>query len=143
MRKDTLELLKSIQKNAGILADDMELLKDKSEDKALCMELSKSAVDFSKLHDRAKESILKGDEEPYRMGGFEDMHKKNRIGRSTLLNISTSHVAEIAIRENQTAMRNVWKAVKHFENAGDFHLEFAKEFLALQETTIERLKKYL
>ena len=87
--------------------------------------------------------MLEGRAEEYRSSGVTDLMLKGGIQANTLLNTSTSHIAELMIQGSNRGLTSMWKALNHYENAGNESTELARELMDFEEKTIEKLKKYL
>ena len=87
--------------------------------------------------------MLEGRGETYQENGVSDLMLKGSIQANTLLNTSTSHIAEIMIKEENRGLTSMWKALNHFGNAGNASTELARELMDFEEESIEKLKKYL
>ena len=61
----------------------------------------------------------------------------------TMLNVSTSHLAELMIQGSNRGLTNMYKAVKHNTLAQEKSVELAKELMDFEEKTIEEMKQYL
>ena len=68
---------------------------------------------------------------------------KGGVHANTMLNTSTSHIAEVMIQGSNRGLTSMWKAINHHENAGNVSMEIAKELMDFEEKNIERLKQYL
>ena len=65
------------------------------------------------------------------------------INGSTLLNTTTSHVAELMIRGSNMGLSSLWKAMNHNDQAGEQSMELARELMDFEENNIKELRKYL
>ena len=76
----------------------------------------------------------------------DDFRYKNNIGgvkMNTMLNTSTSHIAELLIRGSNRGITNIWRAMNLYPDSHNMTEELAKEFVDFEEKNIERLKKFL
>lgn len=71
------------------------------------------------------------------------MMLKGAIKANTMLNSSTSHIAELLIQGTNRGLTDMWKIMNHSENAGKMSVEIAKELMDFEEKSIEKLKEYL
>ena len=143
VRRDDFELLRVIQRKSEELKHGMHILSDKIEENDLELQLRCQEVKIAGLHDKALLKLLSEKETPSFETVTQRIRNDRRIKRNTIFNISDSHIAEIAIRENQCAVTEVWKARKKYENASKYTTEIASEFIDLQEEFIARLHHYL
>ena len=71
------------------------------------------------------------------------MLQRSGLQMSTLLDSSTSHVADILFQENSRGVTDIWRSMKNYEGAGKECMELAEELAGFEEKNMERLKKYL
>ena len=62
---------------------------------------------------------------------------------NTMLNNSTSKIAELMIQGNNRGIMSMWKTINHHDNAQKMSMEIAKELMDFEEKCIEKLKDYL
>ena len=65
------------------------------------------------------------------------------IQANTMLNISTPHVANMAIQANSKGIAGLLKVRHNNKSSGSFANELAEELMDFEEENIERLKKFL
>ena len=144
MRGDDAAIYREIQKNAEMGIKAIETLSPKlSDDDAFALQLSRQELKYSELRDKARREMLEGRWENYQANGVSDLMLKGSIQANTLLNTSTSHIAELMIKGSSRGLTSMWKALNHFGNAGNESTELARELMDFEEETIEKLKKYL
>lgn len=143
MKKDDLELLKEIKKNTEMGLHALEVMSNKVYDDSLALQLARESFKYGELHDRAKAQLLMAKQMP---------EPENKVGRlmisasiqgNTLLNSSTSHLAEMMIRSSNMGLSSLWKAMNHNSQAENQSVELAKELMDFEENNIKELKKYL
>ena len=61
----------------------------------------------------------------------------------TILNISTSHLAEMMIQGSNRGLTSMYKTVKHNALAQERSVELAQELMDFEEKSIEMMKEYL
>ena len=65
------------------------------------------------------------------------------IQMNTLLNASTSHLADMMIQGNTKGIVDLMKAVKSNQSVQKEYYEIAQELMDFEEKNIEKLKAYL
>ena len=143
MRSDDAAIYREIQKNAEMGIKAIEVVSPKLTDDAFALQLSRQELKFSEIRDKARHEMLEGRAEEYRSSGVSDLMLKGGIQANTLLNTSTSHIAELMIQGSSRGLTSMWKALNHYGNAGNESTELARELMDFEEKTIEKLKKYL
>ena len=98
---------------------------------------------YAELYNKATDRLLNGRAASYRENGIQDMMLMGGVRANTMLNTSTSHIAELLIQGSNRGLTSMWKAINHNENAGNVSMEIAKELMDFEEKNIEKLKQYL
>ena len=68
---------------------------------------------------------------------------RGSVHMGTMLNVSTSHMAEMMIQGSSRGMTSMYKTVKHNALAQDRSVELAQELMDFEAESIEQLKEYL
>lgn len=143
MKKDDEEILKEIQKSTGMAVKAIGMISEKICDDIMRYELSKEKRKFSELYHKAEERLLQEKANGYHGSAVEDMLLKGSINMNTILNCSSSKLAELMIQGSNRGMTGMWKAMNHYDGATQASLEIATEFMDLEEKCIAQLKRYL
>ncbi len=143
MNKDDTEILKEVQKNTRMAVKAIEAISDKVCNDKLSYELSRENLSFSKLHNKAVDMLARESKDVYHPSAVEDMMLSGAINMNTMLNNSTSRIAELMIQGNNRGILSMCKSMNHHDNAGSMTMEVAKELMDFEEKCIEKLKEYL
>lgn len=143
MQKDDIKVLQEIQKNTEMAMRAIDTLSGKVYDDNFAIQLSKQSLRYSDIHNKAMDKIIEAKSEPYASTGFENMMLVGGIHMNTILNTSTSHIAEMMIQGSNRGLTEIWKAMNTYEKASHVSMEIANELVDFEEKNIERLKKYL
>lgn len=143
MNRDDTEMLRDIQRNTEMAMQAIDTISDKVYDDDLAVQLSRQALKYSELHNRALDRILEGKAEPYRTNNLSRMMLVGGIHANTLLDTSTSHIAELLIQGSSRGITDMCRSMNHHQNADMTSMEIARELMDFEEKNIERLKKYL
>ena len=143
MNRDDTELLKEVQKNTRMAVKAIETISDKVCNDKLGYELSKENLTFSNLHNKAVDMLTRESKDVYHPSAIEDMMLSGAIHMNTMLNNSTSKIAELMIQGNNRGIMSMWKSLNHHDNAQKMSMEIAKELMDFEEKCIEKLKEYL
>lgn len=143
MKKDDINLLREVQKNAETAIKSIDTISNKIYDGNMAMHMAKGTVKYSELKNRALNQLLEGKAQAYGQGHMQDLMLAGGIHSKTFLDISTGHIAEIMIQGSNKGITGVCKAINHNGQAGAQAIELAKEFIAFEEANIAELKKYL
>lgn len=143
LRNDDVKILQEVQRNTGMAMKALDAISPKIYDDDLSMQVARETMKYSEIYNAATDKLLSGGAASYRSTGFEDVMLKGSVRANTMLNPSTSHIAELLIQGSNRGLTSMWKAINHHEKAGDPSMEMAKELMDFEEKNIERLKHYL
>lgn len=143
MKKDDIRLYHSIQKNTKMAMNALDAITDKIYDKDLSVEMSREFMTFADIHNRALNELTQEKQEGYRSSQIQEILQRSGLQMGTLLDSSTTHVADIMIQENSKAVTDICRNMKQYESAGKACMELAEELVGFEEKNMERLKRYL
>ncbi len=143
MKKDDINLLKEIQRNTGMGLHALENLTPKVYDDGLALQLARQSFKYGELHDRARAQLLAARQRPEPENKVNRMMLSASLQANTLLDSTTSHLAEMMIRSSNTGLSNLWKSMNHNSQAGEQSTRLAKELMDFEESSVRELKKYL
>ncbi len=143
MRNQEVNIYKEIQKTTERALKAIDTVTEKVYDENLALQISKQSLKFAEIRNQAYDRILEAKAEPYRGSYFNDLRVSGAIQYNTLLNTSTSKIAELMIKESNTGVLEMNKVLNHNEDADNKSVELARRLIELEEKNIETLKKYL
>lgn len=143
MKSDDAKVLREVQRNTKMAMKAIDTITDRVYDDDLSMHITRESMKYAELYNKASDRLLNGRAASYRENGIQDMMLKGGVRANTMLNTSTSHIAELLIQGSNRGLTSMWKAINHNENAGNVSMEIAKELMDFEEKNIEKLKQYL
>lgn len=143
MKKDDQEILKEIQKNSGMAINAIDTISEKVHNDKLLHELSRERLLYSMIQNKATDKLQSENAEGYHSSAVQEMMLKGGIQMNTFTNCSTSKIAELMIQGSNRGLTSMWKTMNHHQNSGNVSLEVAKELMAFEEKSINRLKEFL
>ncbi len=143
MKSDDIGILQDVQRNTKMAMKAIDALSGKIYDDKFSVQMARESMKYAEIYNKAADRLLSGKAAFYRDNGFQDMMLKGSVNMNTMLNTSTSHIAEMLIQGSNRGLTSMWKSVNHHEKAGDVSMEIAKELMDFEEKNIERLKQYL
>ena len=143
MKSDDAKVLREVQRNTKMAMKAIDTITDRVYDDDLSMHISRGSMKYAELYNKATDRLLNGRAASYRENGIQDMMLMGGVRANTMLNTSTSHIAELLIQGSNRGLTSMWKAINHNENAGNVSMEIAKELMDFEEKNIEKLKQYL
>lgn len=143
MKREEEKILQEVQKNTEMAMRVIDAITDKVYDDDLALQLSRQSLKYSQIRNAAVEKLVDERGKEYRGNHIQDMMLVGSIHANTLLNTSTSHLAEMMIQGSNRGLTHMWKSLNMHANAKGYAMEIAKEFMDFEEKNIERLKFYL
>lgn len=143
MRSDDAKVLREVQRNTKMAMKAIDTISDRVYDDNLSVHMARESMKYADIYNKATDRLLGGRAASYRENGFQDMMLKGGVRANTMLNTSTSHIAELLIQGSNRGLTSMWKAINHNENAGNVSMEVARELMDFEEKNIEKLKQYL
>lgn len=143
MEQDNILLLKDIQKNTHTAMTTIDSLLDKTEDNEFTIKLSRQSIGYAAIHNDAVEKLIDQGSGTYRSNQLNDLALRGNIYANTLLNTTTSHLADMMIQGSSKGMTNIYKSVKHHVQAEEKSIELAQRLIDFEEKNIKIMKEYL
>ncbi len=143
MKNDDVRILQEVQRSTKMAMKAIDAISEKIYDDNLSMDAARESMRYADIYNKATDRLLDGKAAFYRETGFQDMMVRGGVRANTMLNTSTSHMAELLIQGSNRGLTSMWRALNHHENAGNVSMEIAKELMDFEEKNIERLKQYL
>lgn len=143
MKSQEVAVYKEIQKNTGMAIKAIDIINDKIYDEDLARQMSRQSLKYSEIYNQAKQQLLEAKAEPYRENHVENLMLAGAIHYNTLLNTSTSHIAELLIKGSNQGIIDMRKILNHNTEAGEKPETLAKQLIDFEAKNVERLTKYL
>lgn len=143
MKHDDAKILQEVQRNTEIGMTAIDTILDKTEDDEFALQLSRQSLQYSEIHNKALDRILKNEGEVYRGSQITDMMLKGSIHAGTAFNVSRQHLAEMLIQGSNRGITSMWKAMNHNRLATSEAVELAQELVDFEQENIERLREWL
>lgn len=149
MKPEEINIYREIQKNAEMAIKAIETLSDKVYDEEFGLQISRQVLKYSDIRNRALNKLLEAKAEPVHQNYLSDIMLKSAVHLNTIVNTSTSHLAELMIQGNNRGITQMCKVLKHnpkekiAANGASMATELAKELMDFKEKNIEVLKRYL
>ena len=143
MKAEDVKIYREIQKSAEMGIKGIETLSEKVYDDRLALQTSRQMIKYSEIRGRAMDKLLQGKAQIYKKNIISEMLMAGGLHSRTLLDNSTSHIAQLLIEESNRGITQMCRVLNHNKCAGSMAVEMAKEFLVFEEKNIERIKKFL
>jgi len=143
MKSHEVAVYREIQKNTEMAMKAIDTISPKVYDDDLALQISRQSIQYAELHNEATRQLMEAKAGNYQGSALSDMAMKTGIHYNTLLNTSTSHIAELMIKGSNQGILEMEKVLKHNENAGDRSVSLARQLIDFEEKNVCLLKKYL
>lgn len=143
MRKQEINIYKEIQRNTEMAMKAIDTISDKVYDEHLALQINKQSLKYAEIRNEAYDKILEAKAEPYKSSYLQNLMLTGGIQYNTLLNTSTSKIAELLIKGSNMGVLEMNKVLNHNESADAQSVALANRLLEFETKNIERLKKYL
>ena len=136
-------VMKENYRNSRMGREAINVMLSKVEDDDLALDLNRQACKFMQFEEKIQKEYMKAE---------EPLPEENLVGKTmlwggiqmnTLLNASTSHLADMMIQGNTKGIVELMKAVKSNQSVQKEYYEIAQELMDFEEKNIEKLKAYL
>ena len=143
MRSQEVAVYKEIQKNTGMAMKAIDIINEKIYDENLARQMSRQSLKYSEIHNQAVEQLLQAKVEPYHESHVENLMLAGSIHYNTMLNTSTSHIAEMLIKGSNQGIVEMNRILNRNTEAGEKPTTLAQQLISFEEKNVERLTKYL
>ena len=141
----TKEFLDHLYKNVKMGGDSIIDLMPKVKDDAMRSEMTAELEKYEEFAKRIRAVLFKQDKEPREENLMTKAMTKMGIAMNTMMDTTTSHIAEMMIKGATMGITDTTKLVREYENTAcsEEALTLARDTIKYEEESIERLKKFL
>lgn len=143
MRRQEINVYKEIQKNTEKAMRVLDTIADKVYDDNLALQISRQSLKYAEIRNQAYDKILEAKVEPYKSNYLDNLKVTGAIQYNTLLNTSTSKIAELMIKGSNTDVLEMNRVLNHNADADEGAVELARQLIDFEVKNVERIKKYL
>lgn len=138
-----VSLLNETHINSRMAISAIETVLPKVYDEDLSYDLNLQRKKYRQIEHKAKQKLDELGEMPITEGIVNRAVLWSSIQMNTIMNNSTSHIAQLMINESSKGITDMMKTIKRQKNVGKFSSEIADELIDFEDKNIERLKNYL
>ena len=143
MKPEEIFIYRDIQKSAEMAMKAIDTISDKVYEDDLALQITRQSLKYGDIRNRALDRLLAAKAEPVHTNYLQDIMLKGAIHMNTLLNTSTSHIAELMIQGSNRGITDMCKSLNHNATEQSMAVELAKELMDFEEKDIAVMKKYL
>lgn len=139
-----VNVLDELNKGACMGMDAIHYIMDKVEDEALKKELNRQYREYKEIKEEIKNiyGTYEDEKEPHQTNAMNKAMTWYGIEMKTLLNDSTSKIAELLLQGTNMGIIEGRKLLNHKSTDKDIN-EIAKKYVTMQEKAVEKLKEFL
>lgn len=140
----TKKLLDAVYKNVKMGSDSIIDLMPKVSDQNMRDELTHQLEKYGAFAKEIKDALLSIGEEAKEEGFFAKLGTKMGVTMNTMVDATSSHIAEMMIQGATMGVTDATKALREYENAcSEDAMALAKRVIKFEEDSIEKLKAFL
>ena len=134
-------LYKDVKMGAESIIDIMPKVSDEQMKEELTQELE----NYEKFSNKIKDLLFESGKKPEEESFMTKLMAKMGIAMNTMLDSTSSHIAEIMIKGATMGITSTTKLIREYENTScsENALALARDIVKYEEKTIEKLKKFL
>ena len=141
----TFSLLEAMYKNVRMGADSIIDIMPKVSDENMKSELTSELERYEKFSKEIETIVLNMGEEARDQGILAKLGTKMSVAMNTMVDSSTSHIAEMMIKGATMGITDATKLLREYESTScsEEALSIARRIIKYEEETVERLKRFL
>ena len=136
-------LMNEIYCNSKCTEQSLRTILEKITDDEFERDVCEQIVNYRKLKERAEQRLRKAGVLPREWAPWKNAGKWSWLQWNTLLDISTSHMADLMMHENIRGISEMTKTLNRCPKAEKAALELARELVDFEEMSIRLMKTYL
>lgn len=137
------EVLETICGGSRAALLDIRSLIGKVYDEELAYDLNRQAASYLQFREKAADRLLQQGVVPQPMGILERAKRWTALQAGTVLNVSTGHVADMILTEENRRAKGMEALLENKHSDGRFSCELAEEFLAFEKENVQVLQTYV
>lgn len=142
--KNEINVLDELNKGACMGMDAIHFILEKVSDDGLKEELSRQYEKYKEISDKIKQlySEYNKEENPHETNSVNKALTWYGIEMKTIMDSSTSHIAEILLQGTNMGIIEGRKLLNHKDTEEQVH-QLVQEYVSMQENAVEKLKTFL
>jgi len=141
--QNTVDLLSEIYRGSKMGVETINNLLTKVNDNSMYDELKYQMQSYEEISNEAYSEIIKRKSEPKDISPINKMSAKMSVGINTIISSNPSHVADMLIKGNTMGVTEMTKSLNSHSCSDKEIQAFADRFIKLEQSNIDRLKKFL
>ncbi len=143
MTSQETTIYKEIQKNTKMAMKAIDAISSKVHNHGLAHQIARQSAKYAELYNGATKELIKANEKSYYSSAFNEMMLRMGVNCNTMMNQTTSHIAELMIKGSNSGILEMEKILRHNKEAGSAPVDMAKQLIDFETNNVKRLKEYL
>lgn len=143
IRNEEISVLNETCRNSRMAVEALNTVLNKVYDEELSYDLNCQINKYKEFERKAERKLSEHGRAPKKDSIMSKAMLWTGIQTNTMLNTSTSHVADMVIQGNTRGITELMKVTHNNKHAGSYANELAKELMDFEEMNIDKLKSYL
>ncbi len=139
----TKTVLNAVHKGTQMGLRSLDNIMDTVEDAKMRAHLREEHAQYAEIHERAAALLAQQEEKPDSIGPMAKMASDMSAKMNTLIDKTSSHIAEMMMQGNMMGVIEITKTMKNNPDADAGALKLAQDLLQTQENNIRKLKQFL
>ena len=140
---ETAVVLNAVYKGTQMGLHSLDNIMDTVEDVNMCAHLRAEHTQYAEINERAAQQLARQAAKPDSIGPMAKMASDVSTKMNTLIDKTSSHIAEMMMQGNMMGVIEITKTIKHNPDADAAALQLARDLLQTQENNIQELKQFL
>jgi len=138
-----ITVLQSIYKSAQTGSQSVEDVLDQVVSPRLKEDLTRHCSEYKRISDEAEDYLDRLGASVKEPGLMSKLGMKLGVEMETMLDTTSSHIAELMINGSTMGIINITKIMNGYPDAADSTKQLSRRFLDAERDNIERMKQYL
>ncbi|MBP3329841.1 MAG: hypothetical protein J6L89_03305 [Clostridia bacterium] len=140
---DNHEFLNKIYQNAQMGSNSITYVSEKTEDKELLTELQAQLAEYNEIASEAAKALLENNDIPKEKGPLAQVGLWSSVQMNTLVDKSSSHIAEMMMQGNSMGVIDMSKALRKYKTADNSTVKLGEKLIKTEEENFQRMKPFL
>ena len=141
--ENTTDFLSEIYRGAKMGVQSINSLLSKVNDNKIYDELKYQLQSYEEIANEAYAELIKRNNTPKDISLFNKMSVNMSVGINTFINNNPSHIADMLIKGNTMGVTGITKTLNSHQDSDPSIKGLADRFIELEQSNIDRLKKFL
>lgn len=137
------EMLNFIYQNAEMGVETLNKLKELAEDETFKQYLDVQYTEYKKFNEDARTLLNKNGYDEKGIGAMQRIRTYLMLNMQTLVDKSTSHIAEMIMVGSTMGIIDAIKNIKRYDDVGAEILQLMERLLQFEENNFQKMKQFL